>query len=69
MSDHELYASVVGGIIEYFDGIETVARILNVTVAELQRWAAGAEVPPEHVFQRLICLAQDRQRRVEAMEL
>ena len=69
MSDREIYASIVAGIIEYFDGVETVARILNVTVAELQAWSTGKAMPPEHLLLRLISLAQEDQRRVEAVEL
>jgi hypothetical protein len=54
MSDREIYATTISGLVDYFGGYETLARILNVNVDELQRWSEGKARPPSHVFFRLI---------------
>jgi hypothetical protein len=59
MPDRHPYAATICGLIDYFGGYETVARILNVTVAELEGWAAGRAKPPTEAFLRLINKRQD----------
>ncbi|MGQ0650993.1 MAG: hypothetical protein ACT4P4_01810 [Betaproteobacteria bacterium] len=59
MSDREMYASTICGLIDFFGGFEVVARILNVTVAELESWADGRVRPPTECFLRLIDMRND----------
>lgn len=59
MSDREMYASTISGLVDYFGGYERLALILNVNVDDLQRWSEGKERPPTHVFIRLIDMKHD----------
>lgn len=43
----------ISALVEYFGGYEMLARILNVTVEDLRRWADGQGRPPSEVFSRL----------------
>lgn len=54
MNDEGLTPSSIAGIVEYFGGYETVARILNVSVRELEQWAAGRSAPPADAFERFL---------------
>jgi hypothetical protein len=54
--DRELYASTISSLVEYFEGYETLAVILNVNVDDLHRWAEGKSRPPVDVFLRMVDL-------------
>lgn len=54
--DRELYARTISGLVEYFEGYETLAVILNVNVDDLRRWAEGKSRPPVDVFLRIVDL-------------
>jgi hypothetical protein len=56
--DRELYTSTISSVVDYFEGYETLALILNVPVAELRRWADGRSRPPAEVFFRIMDLAR-----------
>ena len=56
--DRELYISTISRVVDYFEGYETVALILNVNVEELRRWADGRSRPPSDVFLRIVELAR-----------
>ena len=52
--DRELYASTISSLVEYFEGYETLAVILNVNVDDLRQWAEGRARPPTDVFLRIV---------------
>jgi hypothetical protein len=56
--DRELYTSTISSVVDYFEGYETLALILNVNVEELRRWADGKSRPPSDVFLRIVDLAR-----------
>lgn len=56
--DRELYTSTISSVVEYYEGYETLALILNVNVDELRRWADGRSRPPTDVFFRIMDLAR-----------
>ncbi len=54
MSDREMSANTISGLVDYFGGFEELALILNVDVDDLQRWSEGKARPPTNAFSRLI---------------
>jgi hypothetical protein len=56
--DRELYISTISSVVDYFEGYETLALVLNVNVEELRRWADGRSRPPSDVFLRIVDLAR-----------
>jgi hypothetical protein len=48
------YATTIYGLIDYFGGMETVARILNVTIDDLHLWAEGRAAPPPGAFRIMV---------------
>jgi hypothetical protein len=56
--DRKLYASTISSLVEYFEGYETLAVILNVRVDDLHRWAEGKSRPPIDVFMRIVELSE-----------
>lgn len=56
--DRELYTSTISSVVDYFEGYETLALILNVHVDDLRRWADGRSRPPTEVFFRIMDLAR-----------
>jgi hypothetical protein len=56
VTDRELYSRTTAAVIADY-GYTHLARILNVTVRDLERWAAGQNRPPTHVFLLIIDLA------------
>lgn len=56
--DREFYTSTISSVVDYFEGYETLALILNVNVEELRRWADGRSRPPSDVFLRIVDLAK-----------
>lgn len=56
--DRELYTRTISSVVDYYEGYETLALILNVNVDELRRWADGRSRPPTAVFLRIIDLAR-----------
>jgi hypothetical protein len=56
--DRELYIRTISSVVDYFEGYETLALILNVNVHELRRWADGRSRPPTDVFLRIVELAR-----------
>jgi hypothetical protein len=56
--DRELYTSTISSVVDYFEGYETLALILNVNVEELRRWADGKSRPPSDIFLRIVDLAR-----------
>lgn len=56
--DRELYIRTISSVVDYFEGYETLALILNVNVQELRRWADGRSRPPTDVFLRIVELAR-----------
>jgi hypothetical protein len=56
--DRELYTRTISSVVEYFEGYETLALVLNVNVDELRRWADGRSRPPTEVFFRIMDLAR-----------
>ena len=66
MTDRDLYAETIAGLIEYYGGHTTVARILNVTVQDLERWCEGKARPPTDIFLRVIDLKEQQKPRVAA---
>lgn len=61
--DRELYTSTISSVVEYFEGYETLALVLNVNVDELRRWADGRSRPPTEVFFRIMDLARQAPNR------
>ena len=60
--DTERYASTISRAVELFEGYGTLAVILNVSVADLLRWADGTAYPPGDVLRRLAGLNLKGQR-------
>jgi len=58
----ELDARTISSAVEYFEGYETLAVILNVNVDDLRRWAEGKSRPPVDVFLRIVDLTRDQPR-------
>ena len=59
MSTHNLLQPrTITALAEYVGDYPTLALILNVTVQDLNRWAAGLERPPVHVSTRLMELTR-----------
>jgi hypothetical protein len=56
--DRELYARTISKVVDYFEGYETLALILNVNVDDLRRWADGRSRPPTDIFFRIMDLAR-----------
>lgn len=56
--DRELYTRTISSVVDYYEGYETLALILNVNVDELRRWADGRSRPPTEVFLRIVDLAR-----------
>ncbi len=56
--DRELYTRTIASVVDYFEGYETPALILNVSVEDLRRWAEGRSRPPTEVFFRIVDLAR-----------
>lgn len=56
--DRELYTRTISSVVDYYEGYETLALILNVNVDELRRWADGRARPPTEVFLRIVDLAR-----------
>ncbi len=56
--DRELYTRTIASVVDYFEGYETLALVLNVNVEELRRWAEGRSRPPTDVFFRIVDLAR-----------
>ena len=55
--DREPYVATISRAVELFEGYGTLAVILNVSVADLRRWAEGTSYPPADVLRRLAGLA------------
>jgi len=55
--EREPYAATISRAVELFEGYGTLAVILNVSVADLRRWADGTSYPPADVLRRLASLA------------
>jgi hypothetical protein len=58
VTDKELYTTTIAGLLGYY-GHEQLARILNVNLSDLYRWAAGTARPPSGVFFRIIDMTND----------
>lgn len=56
--DRELYTRTISTVVDYYEGYETLALILNVNIDELRRWADGRSRPPTEVFLRIVDLAR-----------
>ena len=56
--DRELYTRTISSVVDYYEGYETLALILNVNVDELRRWADGRSRPPTEIFLRIVDLAR-----------
>lgn len=56
--DRERYASRISSLVEYFEGYETLAVILNVNVDDLHSWAEGKSRPPADVFRRIVDMTE-----------
>jgi hypothetical protein len=56
--DRELYIRTISTVVDYFEGYDTLALILNVKVDELRRWADGRSRPPTEIFLRIVDLAR-----------
>lgn len=56
--DRELYTRTISSVVDYYEGYETLALILNVNIDELRRWADGRARPPTEVFLRIVDLAR-----------
>ena len=56
--DRELYTSTISSVVDFYEGYETLALILNVSIEELRRWADGRSRPPTDVFLRIVDLAR-----------
>ena len=57
-TNHLLQPRTITALAEYVGDYPTLALILNVTVQDLNRWAAGLGCPPVHVALRLTELTQ-----------
>lgn len=51
--EREHYSRTISSAVEYFEGYGTLAVILNVSVADLRRWAEGKSYPPAEVLRRI----------------
>ena len=56
--DREHFSSAISSAVEYFEGYGMLAVILNVSVADLRRWAEGKSYPPAEVLRRISALAR-----------
>jgi hypothetical protein len=56
--DREPYARAISRALEDFEGYGTLAVILNVSVADLRRWAEGTSYPPADVLRRIMDLTR-----------
>ena len=66
-TDRDLYTEVIGSLVDYLGGYQTLALILNVQVNDLCRWAEGKGRPPTDVFLKMVDLANGE--RVGNVEL
>ncbi|MCD6043119.1 MAG: hypothetical protein K0R40_2722 [Burkholderiales bacterium] len=57
LTDKELYVETISGLADCCGGYSELARILEVDVTDLRRWAEGKGRPPCHVFFRMIAVA------------
>jgi hypothetical protein len=55
LTDRDFYRSVLAGALESF-GANTLAVLLNVTEAEVMRWADGRARPPAPLLLQVIDL-------------
>ena len=53
--DRDFCSRTINAVINYY-GYTHLACILNVSVEDLDRWAAGQSRPPRHVFLRILDL-------------
>ena len=60
--NREHYSSAISSAVEFFEGYGTLAVILNVSVADLRRWAEGKSYPPAEVLRRIADLPRRRGR-------
>jgi hypothetical protein len=60
--ERESYAAAISRAVEDFEGYGTLAVILNVSVADLRRWANGSSYPPADVLRRIVDLARRGER-------
>jgi hypothetical protein len=60
--DREPCASAISRAVEDFEGYGTLAVILNVSVADLRRWADGTSYPPADVLRRIVELNRRHDR-------
>ena len=58
VTDRDLYAQTICTLVEYY-GYTDVALMLNVPMADLQRWCSGKSRPPTDVFLRIIDLSRE----------
>lgn len=65
--DTEPYAATISRAVEFFEGYGTLAVILNVSVADLRRWAEGTSYPPADVLRRIGNLSLRDQREAAAV--
>jgi hypothetical protein len=65
--DREIFTRTISSVAEYYEGYETLALILNVSVDELRRWADGRARPPTAVFLRIVELARRPGRTLRAV--
>ena len=56
--DGEHFSRTISSAVELFEGYGTLAVILNVSVADLRRWAEGKSYPPAAVLRRISNLVQ-----------
>lgn len=63
MHDKALYSRTITSLVEYFDGYQTLAVILNVSVNDLRRWSEGKACPPSEVFLQMVDLANGEAAR------
>jgi hypothetical protein len=63
MHDKTLYSGTITSLVDYFDGYQTLAAILNVSVSDLRRWSEGKVRPPSEVFLQMVDLANGEAAR------
>jgi hypothetical protein len=59
VSVKDLSATTIAGMLDYY-GPEHLARILNVSLFDLHRWADGTARPPNGVFFRIMSASTRR---------
>lgn len=62
-TDRDIYTEAIDRLVDYYGSYERPALILNVSTADLSRWAHGSARPPTDVFMKILYLSEASWKR------